>query len=106
MDGQLSIPNGRRQYYSGTQHCGFLGAGRAAALNSQTFYFQTQLFESRNYSDFGFFFICKHNARYIRTSRHSVDVTACLPEDTVQRNSDLGKNDFGVITGVSKKEQC
>lgn len=57
MDGQLSIPNGRRQYYSGTQHCGFLGAGRAAALNSQTFYFQTQLFESRNYSDFGFFFL-------------------------------------------------
>lgn len=66
MDGQLSILNVRGQYYLGTQHCGLLGAGRAAALNLQTFYFQNQLselFMLRLFSNL----LCKHNARYIRT---------------------------------------
>lgn len=105
MDGHLSIPNVKGQYYNGTQRSGLLGAGRAAALNFQTSYFQHQLSEFFRLWLF-FNLVCKHNARYIRTLLHSVDVTGCVPEDTVQRNSELGKSDFGVITGVSKKEQC
>lgn len=76
-------------------------------LLHSTFKLRTFNTNCQNSSGFGFFFsIWFANTMLDILGLYSVDVTRCVPEDTVQRNSELGKRDFGVITGVSKKEQC